>query len=694
MSCRYYMELLEPAKEWGLSHAPLPEDCRGMRVDLEPPRTGHAGGQGTILLGNLDAGGESRVRIAVKMGPAAMDAAGSFDGVEQQLRNEFDQLRKVADTGVAPLPLAFGEVVQEDLETGARYRHSAFAEEYLAGETLSDAIDGKRLTSGASASNREIAALGAALAGILERLDRAGVSHRDCNPRNILVRRGKDGWIVKMVDFGLATDQYAHITMSDHLLFSLPYASPEKVDRHADFAGALSGVRRGDKQISVDVYAVSQNVLCMRLVHSVFPSVGDFERNVTGAVNPGMKRGRDAYRTSRSTRARLSTYLKAGETRPGDRALAVIIKACTAYEPESRPVPAVLKRMFEALSRWCELERREEVVAECELTSYIEDLVFLESSEIPPMPDFRRTDAGEVRGTAAADGLLAESPSGIITAGCRISTASVPDEALVIPELLGLSHTCAAIARAMLGAELSPLSAKAEFHLGGYSEVPRLELTQCRWELRVPREAFVSWPSASHTIYDARALAIDAPLDWLTLAYIRDALGEQRLGGSAEPAAIICPPCASDSKRAMLLERFSTESGSPLHLIETDDHLFRRDAACILNAAVDASPLEVPREGPFKLSRIDWVGFEQGALFLSKSTTARPGVEREIEHRLKQERVPRADAPSIRRLQAEETYDVLVENAEQARKLSEFLTGKQHELFISGEQVRAAFGIA
>lgn len=364
----YRLVIKQYAREWEIKHP----HCGQREIALDPPRDEDAGGQGSICFGTLADGS----RVAVKMGSGLMDDAGAPDGAHSGegmtasdklrsdeallYRQEFAMLRRAAHTQYAPLPLGYGWVDEgirnKRGEFVRNFRHVAIAEERIAGKTLSWVIDHQAKDDGAPLALGDIAEICRCVATMLCELDRCNIAHRDCKPQNIMVMRPdpEGPWIAKLVDFGLATLQDAGITQAAVALASIPYASPEKIDRFGAYAGAEQGKNRGDKSIEIDVYGLSQIALCMRVVPEVFKDEATFRKAAIGAGGLDDKAMRDEYCASRATLAKLSGHLSRRSYRPGDRALEAIIDLGSRFNPEDRPSPYAMLNAFARLQAWCD----------------------------------------------------------------------------------------------------------------------------------------------------------------------------------------------------------------------------------------------------------------------------------------------------------------------------------------------------
>lgn len=359
METTYRLVISEYAnEEWELGHSATNQRT----VLLKQMR--ERGGQSEVLSGRLDNGD----RIVVKMGTAERKKSEDCPNDEAKFyREEYCMLKEVASERLAPLPFGFGSVeVKTAGEQGEQtWTAVAFAEEFIEGETLAKFIDAR---SSGGHSVGEIAAVCSHLAAKLVVLDKHGLSHRDLKPQNIIVQ---SGLAIKLIDFGLATEQVAAITLDRGLAASLPYASPEKVFRYDTYAGAGEDGLRGDKSIKVDVYALSQIALCMRMVGSICRNEQAFRTKVTGNYaelgNPAVNQ---SYRRSRNKCAKLTNYVEEQDRQLGDKVLALIIDRATEQNPDNRPSPRRMMCAFDALSAWSQ-ERGAARISEGDLVERI-----------------------------------------------------------------------------------------------------------------------------------------------------------------------------------------------------------------------------------------------------------------------------------------------------------------------------------
>lgn len=99
--------------------------------------------------------------------------------------------------------------------------------ERLLGETLAD-----RLDHGARLSYEETRELGMQAAAALSAIHSAGVVHRDIKPENLFLTREGEGFVLKIIDFGVAQVSWAEtrLTRSGVRIGTPGYAAPEQED--------------------------------------------------------------------------------------------------------------------------------------------------------------------------------------------------------------------------------------------------------------------------------------------------------------------------------------------------------------------------------------------------------------------------------------------------------------------------------
>src|SRR5262249_13847844 len=139
--------------------------------------------------------------------------------------------------------------------------------DYFEGQNLADCVAERGPLSPA-----ELVALAKPVAEGLHAAHRNNILHRDVKPGNLLVRREKAGWRVKLIDFGLALKQdviYASIKTPGSSLRSaigssvagtIDYAAPEQL-------GRLPGVSPGP---AADVYGFGKTC-CYALFRTTQP---------------------------------------------------------------------------------------------------------------------------------------------------------------------------------------------------------------------------------------------------------------------------------------------------------------------------------------------------------------------------------------------------------------------------------------
>src|SRR5262249_49567726 len=120
--------------------------------------------------------------------------------------------------------------------------------DYFEGQNLADCVAERGPLSPA-----ELVALAKPVAEGLHAAHRNNILHRDVKPGNLLVRREKAGWRVKLIDFGLALKQdviYASIKTPGSSLRSaigssvagtIDYAAPEQLGRPARVSPGAPG---------------------------------------------------------------------------------------------------------------------------------------------------------------------------------------------------------------------------------------------------------------------------------------------------------------------------------------------------------------------------------------------------------------------------------------------------------------------
>lgn len=321
--------------------------------------------------------------FVVKMQRSSNSDSALLKRMQKIFRNEYWTLNQIARKGCSPEPIGYGEVVERVVRRDSRgnrrefeFKHVAIAESLAAGKRLTDVIDGSdRFDHGYRAGAALSARTCAEISDVIDRMHGARIAHRDIKPGNIMVSFPGGVPRTLLVDFGISAENGAERTRSAVVMGSPPFAPPEKIDRDADFAGALDddGLR-ADKSIFVDVYSVGQIALCMRLVGEKCTSVSDFCSNANGGCDFAKPDGRKEYIATRRSYTDLAHYVPVSEFVPGDRALKTIIDAASRHYPFDRPRPAALAEAFGALASWCDLPE-DRAVDEGVLVSYLRSVL-------------------------------------------------------------------------------------------------------------------------------------------------------------------------------------------------------------------------------------------------------------------------------------------------------------------------------
>ena len=191
----------DAAEAVALADADLPERIGRYRV---LSRLG-AGGMGEVFLGEDPTLGR-RVALKRPASPLASDPAAGARVLREA---------RAAATLTHPHACVVHEVAQGD--DGRPF----LAMEYLEGETLAARIARGPLPLG------DVLRLGIQAAGALEAAHAHGVIHRDIKPSNLMLTTHG----VKLLDFGLASLTRDQPDTDDGLLGTLPYMSPEQLER-------------------------------------------------------------------------------------------------------------------------------------------------------------------------------------------------------------------------------------------------------------------------------------------------------------------------------------------------------------------------------------------------------------------------------------------------------------------------------
>jgi tRNA A-37 threonylcarbamoyl transferase component Bud32 len=234
LECRQWADALEALRQ---AVALDPERFSPFPMSkYEPDRILGAGGFGVAFLCKDR---HTQGRVVVK----ALRA----DGLDRTVTEVFAEARTLED------------VHGEDI---IRLRHCDYAGagnsrpylvmDYFEGTTLADHV----AQNGPLPATEAVALLGR-VARALHKAHEKGICHRDVKPANLLIRRGDDGWQVRLIDFGLALRQqvvqntlgaassYTQTVIGSSIAGTLDYAAPEqlgkrpgdKVGPHSDIYG-------------------------------------------------------------------------------------------------------------------------------------------------------------------------------------------------------------------------------------------------------------------------------------------------------------------------------------------------------------------------------------------------------------------------------------------------------------------------
>ncbi|MFD7837519.1 serine/threonine-protein kinase [Streptomyces sp. NPDC059761] len=276
---------------------------------------------GAELVGRVLGG---RYRVTAMIGRGGMGVVAR--AVDELLGREVAVKVMRAYTDASAIELAdLRARMQREAQAAARIRHGGVVTvhdvteeeglpvivmELVDGPSLDDVLE-KR----GPLEPREAAAIGAKLMDALDAAHRAGVLHRDVKPANVLLER--DGRVV-LTDFGIATVQasgdedMAKLTRSGDIIGSLDYLPPERAQ------GQEPGPASDIWSLGMTLYAA---------VEGTYP----FRRT-----------------SAWSTLSAIVTEPLPEPRRAG--ALAPVLRALMAKEPESRPTAGRAREMLQAVA--------------------------------------------------------------------------------------------------------------------------------------------------------------------------------------------------------------------------------------------------------------------------------------------------------------------------------------------------------
>ncbi|HXI13645.1 MAG TPA: protein kinase [Thermoanaerobaculia bacterium] len=165
-------------------------------------------------------------QVAIKVLPEAMASSPDF-------RQRFEREARTISSLNHPHICTLYDVGQAAIEgSPSTSERSYLVMEYLEGETLADRLDRGPLPL------KEVLKIGAQLADALARAHRAGITHRDLKPGNIMLTRSG----AKLLDFGLAkiaapnistealTEKQKPLTAEGTILGTFQYMAPEQLE--------------------------------------------------------------------------------------------------------------------------------------------------------------------------------------------------------------------------------------------------------------------------------------------------------------------------------------------------------------------------------------------------------------------------------------------------------------------------------
>lgn len=276
---------------------------------------------GSELVGKVLGG---RYRVTAIIGRGGMGVVAR--AVDELLSREVAVKVMRAYTDATGIELADLRVrMQREAQAAARIRHAGVitvhdvTEEQGLPVIVMELVDGPSLddvlAKRGALEPREAAAIGAKLMDALDAAHRAGVLHRDVKPANVLLER--DGRVV-LTDFGIATldasgdEAMAKLTRSGDIIGSLDYLPPERAQ------GTDPGPASDIWSLGMTLYAAVEGT-------SPFRRTSAWSTLSAIVTEP------------------LPEPLRAG-------ALAPVLQALMAKEPENRPTAGQAREMLEAVA--------------------------------------------------------------------------------------------------------------------------------------------------------------------------------------------------------------------------------------------------------------------------------------------------------------------------------------------------------
>jgi eukaryotic-like serine/threonine-protein kinase len=266
--------------------------------------TGAAGG---LVLG--------RYRLLERLG------TGGFGTVHAARDERLD--RDVA-VKVIPAGTAAPERAQREALAAARLEHPAVVAVFDAGEDegarylVSELVRGEpldRLLDAGRLSDRDVLAVGLALADALAHAHARGVVHRDVKPQNVLVPDRPAGAVAKLADFGvahLAGDE--PLTRTGDVVGTLAYMAPEqadgaRVDARADLYSL--GLVLYEALAGVQPVRAGSPAATLRRIGTVLPGLGRLRRDLPQELTAAIDRAVRPRPEERGTLEDLAAALEA-----------------------------------------------------------------------------------------------------------------------------------------------------------------------------------------------------------------------------------------------------------------------------------------------------------------------------------------------------------------------------------------------